>query len=128
MNYNPYIYIIDYQSNFINYLPPIPASYPFKMKYLFVMEVLEQPGSGTRVHNVMVIRGLRHPNMDKQRKILANVDVTPPEMQSRSHDASMFCIQKCKKLEMLVLSKATTLRVLILGCTVNPVLSGHTHK
>ena len=73
MNYYPYIYIIDYQSNFINYLPPIPASYPYKMKYLFVMEVLEQPGSGTRVDNVMVIRELRHPHMDKQRKLLAKL-------------------------------------------------------
>ena len=33
MNFNPYIYIIDFQSNFINYLTPIPSSYPYKMKY-----------------------------------------------------------------------------------------------
>ena len=33
------------------------------------------------------------------------------EAPSRSHDISMFCIQKCKQPEMLVSSKATTLRM-----------------
>ena len=28
------------------------------------------------------------------------------EVQSRSHDISMFCIEKCKQLEMVVSSKA----------------------
>ena len=30
--------------------------------------------------------------------------------RSRSHGISMFCIEKCKQLEMLVSSKATSLR------------------
>ena len=33
MNFNPDIYILYYQSNLLNYLPPNPASYPYKMKY-----------------------------------------------------------------------------------------------
>ena len=33
MNFNPYIYIIYYQSNLLNYLPPYPPSYPYKMEY-----------------------------------------------------------------------------------------------
>ena len=33
MNFNPYIYILYYKSNLLNYLPPNPASYPYKMKY-----------------------------------------------------------------------------------------------
>ena len=30
---------------------------------------------------------------------------------SRSHDISMFCIEKCKQLEIKVSSKATTLKM-----------------
>ena len=33
------------------------------------------------------------------------------EARSRSHDISMFCIEKCKQPKMLVSSKATTLRM-----------------
>ena len=33
------------------------------------------------------------------------------EARSRSHDISMFCIEKCKKPEMLVSSVATLLRM-----------------
>ena len=33
------------------------------------------------------------------------------EARSRSYDISMFCIEKCKQPEMLVSSKATTLRM-----------------
>ena len=32
----------------------------------------------THVHNVVMIRELRHTNIDKQSRLLANVDVTPP--------------------------------------------------
>ena len=32
------------------------------------------------------------------------------EARSRSHDISMFCIEKCKQPEILVSSKAITLR------------------
>ena len=33
------------------------------------------------------------------------------EARSRSHDISLFCIEKCKQPEMLVSSKATALRM-----------------
>ena len=33
------------------------------------------------------------------------------EARSRSHDVSMFCMEKCKQPEMLVSSKAATLRM-----------------
>ena len=33
------------------------------------------------------------------------------EARSKSHDISMFCIEKCKQPEMLVSSKATVLRI-----------------
>ena len=32
-NFNPYIYTLYYQSNLLNYLPPDPVSYHYKMKY-----------------------------------------------------------------------------------------------
>ena len=48
------------------------------MKYLFVTEVLVQPGIETRVHSVVTIRDRHHTNVDKQRKLLADVDATPP--------------------------------------------------
>ena len=47
-----------------------------KWNIVFVTEVLEQPGSKTRVHNVVTIRELRHANVDQQSKLLADVDVT----------------------------------------------------
>ena len=49
-----------------------------KWNIVFVMEVLEQPGSETCVHNIVMICELRHTNVDKQNKLLADVDVTPP--------------------------------------------------
>ena len=33
MNFKPYIYILYYKSYLLNYLPPNPASYPYKIKY-----------------------------------------------------------------------------------------------
>ena len=78
MNFNPYIYILYYQSNFLNYLPPNPLVTLIKWNIVFVTEVLEQPGSETCVHNVVTIRELLHANVDKQSKLLADVDVTPP--------------------------------------------------
>ena len=42
------------------------------------MEVLEQPGSETRVHNVVTIHELCHANVDKQSKLLADIDITLP--------------------------------------------------
>ena len=34
MIFNPYIYILYYQSNLLHYHSPNPASYPYKIKYL----------------------------------------------------------------------------------------------
>ena len=49
-----------------------------KWNILSVTEVLEQPVNESPVHNVVAIREWRHTNVDKQRKILVDVDVTPP--------------------------------------------------
>ena len=38
MNFNPYIYILYYQSNLLNYLQPNPASYLYKIKYYICNE------------------------------------------------------------------------------------------
>ena len=47
--------------------------------------MLEQPGSETREHNVVAICELRHANVDKQRTLLAFVDVTPPRNAAYDH-------------------------------------------
>ena len=78
MNFNPYIYILYYQSNLQYHLPANPASYPYKMEYCIC-----KGGVGTaRVrncgHNVVTIRELCHVKVNKQSKLLADVDVTPP--------------------------------------------------
>ena len=70
MDFNPYVYILYYQSNLQYYLPQNAASYPNNWNIVFVMEVLEQPGSETCVHNVATIRELRHINIDKARNWL----------------------------------------------------------
>ena len=85
----PYIYILYYQSNLPIYLSPKPASYPYKRNILFVMEVLEQPGRETCVHNILVISENHHANVDKQRKLLDDIDVAQHRAWSRSHDSSM---------------------------------------
>ena len=33
MNFNHYIYILYSQSNLLDYFPPNPVSYPYRMKY-----------------------------------------------------------------------------------------------
>ena len=40
------------------------------------MEVLEQPANESLVQNAVTIREWRHTNVDKQRKLLVDVDVT----------------------------------------------------
>ena len=55
MNSNPYIYILYYQSNLLNDLPPKPISYPYKMKYFICNGGVGTPGSETCEHNVMAI-------------------------------------------------------------------------
>ena len=39
---------------------------------------MEQPGSKTCEHYVLVIQALHHANVNKQGTLLADVDVTPP--------------------------------------------------
>ena len=71
VHFTTYIYILYYQSNLLNYLPPNPASYKctlIKWNILLVTEMLEQLGIETRVHNVVTIRESRHANVDKQSK------------------------------------------------------------
>ena len=57
---------------------PTPLVTLMKRNIVFVTEVLEQPGSETRVHYVVTILELHHANVEKQNKLLADVDVTPP--------------------------------------------------
>ena len=49
-----------------------------KWNILIVTEVLEQQANEIPVNNVVAIREWRHANVDKQRKLLVDVDVTPP--------------------------------------------------
>ena len=49
-----------------------------KWNILIVTEVLEQLANESPVHNGVAIREWRHANVDKQRKLLVDVDVTPP--------------------------------------------------
>ena len=49
-----------------------------KWNILIATEVLEQPANESPVHNVVAIREWRHTHVDKQRKLLVDVDVTPP--------------------------------------------------
>ena len=87
-------------------LAPSSASYPFKIIYFICTGVLEQPASETLVHNVVTISQLCHDDtiitshkQDKQCQSLADVNVSSPKARVRSHDCSMFCIEKCKHLE-----------------------------
>ena len=64
------IYLIIFHSNSLVILD--------KWNILFLTEVLEQPANESPVHNVVVIREWRHTNVDKQRKLLVDVDVTSP--------------------------------------------------
>ena len=78
MNFDPYIYILYYQSNLLNYLPPNPASYSYKIEYCICNGGVGTARSETCVHNDVTIRELRHANVDRQSKLLADVDVTLP--------------------------------------------------
>ena len=48
------------------------------LTFFIVTEVLGQRGSETPVHSTVTIRELRHANVDKQSKLLADVNVAPP--------------------------------------------------
>ena len=73
--------------------------------------MLEQPANESPVHNVVAICEYCHANVDKQRKLLVDVDVIHLEARPRPRDCSMFCIEKCKQLGIMVSSKAATLRM-----------------
>ena len=49
-SFNPYTYILYYQSNLRNYLQSSPVSYPYKINVSFATEVLKQPGS--EIHGI----------------------------------------------------------------------------
>ena len=111
MNFNPYIYILYYQSNLLNDPLPTPISYPYEMKYF-----IGNGSVGTARTNLLNIKARRCVNDAMQMSITKErywltLTLLRLEVQSRSHDISMFCIEKCKQPEMLVSSKATTLRM-----------------
>ena len=103
MIFNPYIFIVYYQSNLLNYLLPNPVSYPYKMKY-FTCISQARNSSWQYVNDVMQM------SMNKEHYWLA-LTLLHLEARSRSHDISMLCIEKNKQSEMLVSSQATTLRM-----------------
>ena len=77
-------------------------------------------------HNVVMIREWRHANVDKQRKLLVSVDVTPPRARPKPRDCSMYCIKNCKQLGIMVSSKAAIIWAssqanLSSGCPTKPV-------
>ena len=60
MNFNPYIYILYYQSNLLNYLLPNPISYSYKMKCFICNRGVvtawyksKKDGKKTRENNVL---------------------------------------------------------------------------
>ena len=78
-DFNSYIYILYYQSNiyFIQHL--IRLVFWILVIKLNLTEVSEQPRGKTPTLNVMVIRDQRHANVSKQRTLLEDVDVAPPQ-------------------------------------------------
>ena len=56
---------------------PPPSVILIKWNISFVTEVLEQPGSETGENNIVAIREWHHANVDKQRTLLADIDITP---------------------------------------------------
>ena len=80
MNFNPYIYILYINQIYLIIFHPTPLVTLIKWNIVFVMEVLEKPGSETGVRNFVTICELSHANVDKQSKLLADVDITPPRV------------------------------------------------
>ena len=85
------------------HLTPSPACYSFKMIY-FVCNggnrTARQRNSCTQRndnHGDTTITSHKH---DKQSQSLAGVNVSPPKARVRSRDCSMFCINKCKHLDI----------------------------
>ena len=78
LHFNSYIYIYIIYQIYLIIFHPNSLVILEKWNILFVTEVLEQPANESPVHNVVTIREWRHANADKQRKLLADGDVTPP--------------------------------------------------
>ena len=73
------IYILYYQSSLLNYLPPNPANYPYIMEYCICNQDVRTDREGYWL----------------------TLTLLRLEVWSSSHDISMFCIEKYKRLEML---------------------------
>ena len=69
------IYILYYQSNIYFYLTPNWISV-IKSN---LTEVSEQPRGETPALNVLAMRDQRHANVSKQRTLLVDVDIAPPQ-------------------------------------------------
>ena len=81
-------------------LIPKPACYPFRM-ILFVTGILEQPDSETLVDNTMICHSDK--NYVTQTQISReshwlSLKLVHLEADAKSHNWSMFCIQKCKNM------------------------------
>ena len=77
-DFNSYIYILYYQSNFYFYSTPYSAGFLLAIKSN-LMEELGQPRGENPALNIMAIRDRRHANVSKQRTLLVDVDVAPPQ-------------------------------------------------
>ena len=76
MNLNPNIYILYNQLIYLIIFHPTPLVTLIKWTIVFAMGCWNSQGSETHVYNVVFIRDVRHANVDKQSKLLAEVDVT----------------------------------------------------
>ena len=81
------------------------------MEYCICNRVLEQPGSETPVHGVMTICELRPETLINKANYCLTLTLLRLDARLRSQDILMFCIEKCKQLEMLDSSEATILRM-----------------
>ena len=70
-------YIINQISNFIQHLTRL-VFWILVIK-LNLLEVSKQPRGETPAFNVMAMRDQRHANVSKQRTLLEDVDVVPPQ-------------------------------------------------
>ena len=79
---------------------PTPLVTLIKWNIAFVTEVLEQPGSETAyITSWRYVNDVTQTSINKASYWLA-LTLLRLEARSRSHDISMFCIEKCKQLEM----------------------------
>ena len=104
LNFNRYIYILNYQSNKIVHLAP--SFLPFKMIYFIYTGDVGTASQRNSCTQLMAIRQLRHGDTiitsnkhDKQIWSLAELNVSPPKARVGSCDCVMFCTEKCKFLK-----------------------------